>query len=118
MKNILIVGGAYEGKTKYATKALKLPEDMIIKTDKAMFVEAMNNNESVNELFDRLTNDKSNWCMIFTQVGSGIIPMEKEERLYREYAGRFSCVAASKADEVIRIISGFAQVIKGENNVN
>ena len=49
---------------------------------------------------------------ICDEVGNGIVPVEKEERDYRECVGRVLCVLAGEADTVERVHCGIPQVIK------
>ena len=51
-------------------------------------------------------------CIIANEVGSGLIPLERSERDYREAVGRTLCTAAKEADEVWRVTCGIGQRIK------
>lgn len=48
------------------------------------------------------------------EIGCGIVPMKKEERLWRERAGRLSCRLAKEADAVVLVQCGLPTVLKGE----
>ena len=48
------------------------------------------------------------------QVGYGVVPIDPDERAWRERAGRLSCELALRADTVVRLVCGCPQVIKGE----
>ena len=48
------------------------------------------------------------------QVGCGVVPIDPDERAWRERAGRLSCELALRADTVVRLVCGCPQVIKGE----
>lgn len=50
--------------------------------------------------------------IIADEIGSGIVPMERDERIYRETTGRLLCRIAKKADSVERIICGIPQKLK------
>ena len=50
--------------------------------------------------------------LIMDEVGSGIIPMEKSERQWREAVGRVSCFLARRAESVERIVCGCGVKIK------
>ena len=41
------------------------------------------------------------------------MPVEREERIYREANGRVNCYLAEQADTVYRVIAGIATKIKG-----
>lgn len=46
------------------------------------------------------------------EVGMGIVPLDKQERLWREMVGRACCLIAQNSDEVIRLVCGIPQIIK------
>ncbi len=50
--------------------------------------------------------------LICDEIGNGIIPMEAEERIYRERTGRILEQLAAQADEVVRVVCGIGQKIK------
>ena len=50
--------------------------------------------------------------IVCDEVGSGVVPMEKTDRLWRERVGRTCCDLAEKADTVVRVFCGIGQVIK------
>ena len=49
------------------------------------------------------------------EIGCGIVPMEKSERVWRENAGRCGCIIAANSVKVIRIVCGIPDIIKGGN---
>lgn len=50
--------------------------------------------------------------IISCEIGSGIIPLEKQDRLYREFTGRLLTLIAKKSQKVVRIICGLEQRLK------
>lgn len=50
--------------------------------------------------------------ILYTEVGSGLVPVDKGERAAREAAGRLSIRLAEHADEVYRVICGIAKKLK------
>lgn len=54
--------------------------------------------------------------MIFCcdEIGCGIVPMEREERDWREAVGRMCCALAARAQRVERVVCGIARVMKEE----
>ena len=50
--------------------------------------------------------------LICDEIGNGIVPMEAEERTYRECTGRILEGLAAQADEVVRVVCGIGQKIK------
>ncbi|MCD7833739.1 MAG: bifunctional adenosylcobinamide kinase/adenosylcobinamide-phosphate guanylyltransferase [Lachnospiraceae bacterium] len=50
--------------------------------------------------------------IVSNELGYGIVPMEKEDRLWREAVGRICTGLAAKADEVVRVICGMGMRLK------
>ena len=51
--------------------------------------------------------------VIATEVGSGVVPVNPEERAAREAAGRLNCLLARQAGVVARVFCGIPMVLKG-----
>ena len=49
--------------------------------------------------------------IISDEIGNGIVPMDRDERRYREETGRILCKLAKEATEVERIFCGIPQTI-------
>ena len=52
--------------------------------------------------------------VIATEVGSGVVPVDADERAAREAAGRLNCLLVQRADAVARVFCGIPMVLKGE----
>ena len=63
------------------------------------------------ELIERLAAKAIVTC---SEVGGGVVPLDREERAWREAVGRMSCELASQADAVVRMVCGIPVVLKGE----
>ncbi|MCM1126163.1 MAG: bifunctional adenosylcobinamide kinase/adenosylcobinamide-phosphate guanylyltransferase [Lachnospiraceae bacterium] len=50
--------------------------------------------------------------IISDEIGNGIVPMEAQEREYRERTGRILVKLAGMAEEVVRVLCGIGQRIK------
>ena len=50
--------------------------------------------------------------LVCDEVGCGVVPVDPEERHYREQVGRFCCQAAALADSVERIWCGIVTELK------
>ena len=66
--------------------------------------------EGAPALFDALIGKE---VVICDEVGSGVIPLEKQRRLGREATGRLCCRLAREATQVVRLVAGIPTVIKG-----
>ena len=65
----------------------------------------------VNVLNDMI-KIKDDAVIICDEVGCGIVPMDRAERLYRDVTGRVCCDIAARADMVIRVHCGIGVRIK------
>lgn len=126
----LIIGGYAQGKREYATSSY--PEHSLVEMDylekntaasdkliitgldewvKAFVVKGVAEEEILCRL--NVILDKYEDLVIITcEIGNGIVPMEKQERMYRDLLGKIQIYLAKKALCVERIICGIATVIK------
>lgn len=63
------------------------------------------------ELIERLAAKEIVTC---SEVGAGIVPLDAQERAWREAVGRMSCELANQAEVVVRMVCGIPVVLKGE----
>ena len=133
-KSIVVLGGAYQGKKEFVKKKWKIESDEenhwdiiehmedwikkdMIKYHQICLKEKKEmDQQALCEWIWRKVEENSvanrNTIYIINEIGAGIVPMEKEERLHREIVGRITCELAKKADEVYRIVAGCAIQIK------
>ncbi len=52
--------------------------------------------------------------VVCAEVGCGVVPMDRGERIWREQVGRACTRLAADADAVVRLVCGLPQAIKGE----
>lgn len=112
---VLIVGGEGSGKREfakdlgYSRMADGVLDDcpVIFHTEKLVW----DYMENLDELKELLLQKE---LVICNEVGSGVIPMEHSERLWRENTGRLCCRLAKEATAVVRLVCGIPTVIKGE----
>ena len=60
----------------------------------------------------RLLTENPKLIIICDEVGSGVVPILKEETCYREAVGRLLCSLAKHAEKVTRIMAGMPMRIK------
>lgn len=107
---IFVTGPLYAGKREYIRTALGLDETEL--AARAVWdVQAMAYNADLTALADTLAKKE---IVIATEIGGGLIPVDREAREKREAAGRLACLLAERADTVIRVCCGLPQVLKGE----
>lgn len=108
---IFVTGPLFAGKQEYICRALGWDETRFA-ADGVRDVEAMAAGcEDLTALADRLAQKM---VVIATEVGGGVVPVDRQERADRERAGKLSCLLAERADTVIRVQCGLPQILKGE----
>jgi hypothetical protein len=109
-----VVGGAYQGKTAAACEMFGLDESEIVSGSVCGFEEAFAAKcinsyhrlierlivEGVNpvDFTKKLCLENSNTVIIMDEIGCGIVPAEKSERIRREETGRCGCMISSASD--------------------
>lgn len=130
----MITGGAFQGKGKCAEKLFGIHESDMIDGAVCIYDEAFNavciknyhellrrlltENVSLTEFTKQLCIENSSVVIIMNEIGSGIVPLEKSERILREETGRAGCIIAEHSDVVVRVLCGIPMIIKGELNDN
>lgn len=59
-----------------------------------------------------LERENPNILIVSNELGYGVVPMEKSDRLWREVTGRICTSLAKRADEVVRVVCGVGQHLK------
>lgn len=52
-------------------------------------------------------------CIVSNEIGYGVVPIDAQEREWRELTGRVCCRIAEASDTVVRVAAGIPMVIKG-----
>ena len=65
--------------------------------------------EELTELADRLAGFRA---VVATEVGCGVIPIDRGERIRRENAGRLACLLSERADRVVLVQCGIGIPVK------
>lgn len=106
---IFITGPLYSGKRSYACQLLGCtPEEL---EHRAVW-DVQNlaaNCADLDALADELARLE---VVIATEVGGGVVPIDRDERAAREAAGRLSCLLAQRARQVVRVFCGLPMVLK------
>ncbi len=125
---ILIFGGAYQGKLEYAKENFHVSDDEIffchgnsLKLDLSKkvicglenFVFAcVKDDIEAKDLLSRFENNLEDKILIINDISQGIVPMDPDQRKWREMTGRTMLWLGHRADRVIRIFCGLSQDIK------
>lgn len=125
---ILIYGGSYNGKTDFAIKKYNLKDDDIFYCKSAelnfsyrtivglhIFIRhcVLNNINALDIIKNNLDNIKDK-VIICDEIGSGIVPLKKEDRLWREECGKVLQFLSQNCNKVSRIFFGLEEVLKDE----
>jgi len=123
---ILIFGGAYNGKLEFVKEKYELNNDDIffctnqtLKFDKKVlcglhiFTKAcvLNNINSLEILENNMQNLKDK-IIICDDINSGIVPMGKLDRVWREETGRVLQFLTKQSSSVYRIFFGLQEELK------
>lgn len=126
---ILITGGAYQGKLEYAVNEFVIKDDEVFvcagpeidlsakvlthfeKYVLACIKAGIDAREYIKENIEHL-RDK---IIIADDITQGVVPVDSQERAWREETGKCLVLLGSEAERVIRVFCGIAQDIKGEN---
>lgn len=118
---ILVVGGVASGKRSYARTLGYADSDMSWDAGDGcpVLVDAQ---ELVRDadvdavsLAERLAATKR--VVLCQEVGSGIVPLSREEREWRDRVGALSKELALGADAVVRMVCGIPQVLRGADRL-
>lgn len=102
----LYIGGAYQGQNALAQA--ENPQAEIV-----FDFERLVRGQADAAAFAAAFCDQHPDAVITAQeIGCGIVPMDAEERAWREAAGRALCVVAQRAGAVVRVLCGVGVRIK------
>lgn len=126
---ILVTGGAYQNKKQAACRLFDVEESDFLDGGSCDFqaifsCRALENfhlyvrrylkaGKDPAELTAELKNNPQ-LLIVTDEIGYGVVPIEKEERYWREQTGRICCTLAVQAETVVRVVAGIPTVIKGE----
>ena len=105
---ILIIGGAYQGKTALAKQLY--PDLPLVQNLHETVRDALAAGRDPMALLDGLRGH----VITCDEVGCGVVPLDRADEDYREAVGRLCCAIADEADAVVRVMAGVPQWIKGE----
>ncbi|MBR1592078.1 MAG: bifunctional adenosylcobinamide kinase/adenosylcobinamide-phosphate guanylyltransferase [Ruminococcus sp.] len=122
----MIIGGAYQGKRAFAREYFginNMLDGRICDYDEIFGAECVFNfhmlikrlvDENIDcvEFTQKIIDENSDIVIITDEIGCGIIPLEKSERIWRENAGKCGCMIAASSEKVIRVFCGILTVIK------
>lgn len=122
----LIIGGAYQGKLTYAVKKYSLDSKDIFdfaggypEGQYACYTHfeqltrrAALSRQPFGNFIDDFPGMAFNSIVISREIGCGVVPMDADERFWREYHGMALSALARNAESVTRIFCGIPEVLK------
>lgn len=119
---ILIIGGAYQGKLSYARERFELKESEIYNCGQADIdfrnrcvcgiEEYVWHHPDALEFFREHREEWRDSILICRDLSCGVVPMERENRAWRQNTGRLCQYLAREAEEVVRIFCGLEHRLK------
>lgn len=125
---ILVVGGAYNGKLSFVQEQFNISKEdicfcneenidfskkVIYKFHKYIYMQRISGNNPVDELH-KIKEKLKDKIIICDDISSGIVPLKKEERLWREDTGRCLQILSKEANMIYRVFCGIPTLIKNE----
>ena len=108
---IFITGPLFSGKKQVAMDLLGCTEAQLAQHAVWDVQDMVHGAADLTALADELAAHE---VVIATEVGSGVVPMDKDQRADREAAGRLAILLARRAGKVIRVYCGIPTVLKEE----
>ncbi|MBO5055359.1 MAG: bifunctional adenosylcobinamide kinase/adenosylcobinamide-phosphate guanylyltransferase [Lachnospiraceae bacterium] len=102
---ILVIGGAFQGKTEYVRENFGESKRVINHYHLKVKEELKEGKDPLKEA-EALLAETEDCVIISDEIGYGLVPVDAFERQYREAAGRVNCFLAKRAEQVIRVVCG------------
>ena len=68
--------------------------------------------EKIWQELEEVVSENPDVIFIVNELGCGVIPMDVQDRRYREMVGRICCDLAKEAKEVHRVVCGVGEILK------
>lgn len=108
---ILVVGGAYQGKADFVRNTLGISEEKTVLNAHEVIRGYLERGEDPEKILDIISEEKI-LAVTADEIGMGVVPLDKADRIWRERTGRIICKIAAKADTVYRVCAGIPVRIK------
>ena len=125
----LIIGGAYNSKLNFVLKYYNLKQKDFQNGAECSLDEAFDKKgiynlhllikrfilsgiDDYNNIIEKILSSNIE-IIICSEVGNGVVPVDKIDNKMREYVGRILSILSEKSVRVIRIYYGIPSVIKG-----
>lgn len=111
---LLVIGGIASGKRTYVRSLGYADEQMACELDSDAPVlcgleECLRAGALDDERLERVASKE---VVVCCEVGLGVVPMDADERAWRELVGRTCCMLSARAGRVVRMVCGIPVTIK------
>ena len=121
-----VIGGADSGKRDFVRENYGIDEILIADYDSVLTAKAvygfhifikkmMADGKDIVSVIDEISEKNHDITIISTEIGYGVVPMDKGDREWRETVGRTCCYIAKKADEVVRLYAEWGTELNEDN---
>lgn len=122
----MIVGGAYQGQLEWAKEQypnVKWMDGETCSLEEIYICEGIYNfhtlikrmlkeQQAVETFARELIKENPNLIIVSDEIGYGLVPVDKFDRMYREQVGRVCTDLAAFSDTVVRVVMGRGVKIK------
>lgn len=113
---VLIIGGMAQGKLAFAQRQLGVAawSEGTIGQENCIYGlhRAVRDIPDPAEALEAWCGEHPDGVIICDEVGCGVTPLDREDRLWRERVGRLCCLLAERAEMVYRVHCGLGVRIK------
>ena len=116
----MIVGGAYQGQLEWAKEENPnvkwidgetcMPEEIYtcegIHNFHTLIKRMLKMEKELGSFAQKLIKENPNLIIVSDEIGYGLVPIEKFDRMYREQVGRICTELASFSETVVRVVMG------------
>ena len=107
----LYIGGAYQGQEELARQ--ENPDgELFERFHETIREKVQQEGQDAPAFAEKFCREHPDAVVVSDEVGSGVVPMEAEDRTFREAVGRVLCVIARNAEQVTRCVCGIGVRIK------
>lgn len=121
-------GGAYNGKLKYVCEKYNLKSEEVYYCDEEILdfnkkvicglhilvLKRVKNKKESLEYIKSNINLLKNKIIICDDISCGVVPINKEQRIFREELGQIMQFLTKESDRVTKVFYGIPKVLKGE----
>ena len=123
----LIIGGAYQGKSRYAKKLyphIQWADGEIDSFEMLQYAEGIchfelyirrvlkDKNLDADKMIQTILETPTQRVILCNEIGYGLVPIDPFERYYREQVGRVCSAIAKQAKYVTRVVCGIGMPLK------